>query len=226
MSEVGSLFDMKSVAVIPTYRNDMSLSECAESNEIGVGTHSYVYKTLYKGNEVVLKVVSDSSYQDPLAIREFESEVSILSRLQHSNIVTLLGSGIDDDRRIIMLEYLAGGTLRKQLQVRFRRPFTEIRCLQIAREFADALDYLHSRFDPLCMLIHRDLKPENIGFTADGTLKLFDFGLCIALEKGKADNGVYQLTGMYHLQFVPYESICVCDCLDTRLHWVTALHGS
>ena len=226
MSEVGSLFDMKSVAVIPDYRNDMSLSECAESNEIGVGTHSYVYKTLYKGNEVVLKVVSDSSYQDPLAIREFESEVSILSRLQHSNIVTLLGSGIDDDRRIIMLEYLAGGTLRKQLQVRFRRPFTEIRCLQIAREFADALDYLHNRFDPLCMLIRRDLKPENIGFTADGTLKLFDFGLCIALEKGKADNGVYQLTGMYHLQFVPYESICVCDCLDTRLHWVTALHGS
>ena len=67
----------------------------------------------------------------------------------------------------------------------------------MAREFADALDYLHRRFDSHCMFIHRDLKPDNIGFTATGTLKLLDFGLCIALEKGKADGGVYKLTGMW-----------------------------
>ena len=140
--------------------------------------------------------------------------------------MTLLGSGLEDNKRIIMLEYLDAGTLRKHLLIRFRRPYIEGRYLQIAREFADALDYLHRRFDSKCVLIHRDLKPDNIGFTADGTLKLLDFGLCIALEKGKADKGVYQLTGMCHLQFIPYESICLCDCLDPRLHWVSSLHGS
>lgn len=196
MSSANNLFDLKCIAVIPTYRTDLSLSECTEFKTIGRGIHSHVYTAVHKDTEVVLKVVSEGSYQDPVAVREFESEISILSRLQHSNIVTLLGSGLEDNKRIIMLEYLDAGTLRKHLLIRFRRPYIEGRYLQIAKEFADALDYLHRRFDSKCVLIHRDLKPDNIGFTADGTLKLLDFGLCIALEKGKADKGVYQLTGM------------------------------
>ena len=67
--------------------------------------------------------------------------------------------------------------------------------LQHAKELASALNYLHSEVHPLAMIIHRDLKPENLGLTADGVLKLFDFGLCRCVQKRQSDEGTYQMTG-------------------------------
>jgi len=47
---------------------------------------------------------------------------------------------------------------------------------------AEAMEYLHSRVQPGATIIHRDLKPDNVGFSIDGTLKLFDFGLCTCVR--------------------------------------------
>ena len=194
-------FDMTNKQIVDTnYSQDALLTQCEDLKPLGHGSHSKVMMCRYKGNKAVVKIVSQEYSNDPIAQQEFQREVSILARLSHNHILKLYGTGLDDGHSLIILEYLEGGTLKSHLSIRrsfFTRPFTEVRYLRMAREFADALDYLHHRFDPHCMLIHRDLKPDNIGFTASGTLKLLDFGLCIALEKGKADKGVYQLTGMY-----------------------------
>lgn len=189
-------YDILSLPIInPEIRSDIVLQECIELKPLAKGSRSQIWQGTFINNKVVIKEVLKEHCDDIVVKQEYIREVTILSRINHENIVKLYGSGVDDGHSLIVLEYLEKGTLRSYLSIRFKRPFTEVRYLRMAREFADALDYLHCQFHPQCMLIHRDLKPDNIGFTADGTLKLLDFGLCIALEKGKADNGVYQLTG-------------------------------
>ena len=192
-------YNMASKRVIVSHFNDKALlSQCENLRHIGHGSHSNVMICKYKSHKVVVKVLSDKYCHHPTAQQEFQREVAILTRITHNHILNIYASGIEYYRALIILEYLEGGTLKRHLTTRrleATRPFSEIRYLRMARELADALDYLHRRFDGQCMLIHRDLKPDNIGFTADGTLKLFDFGLCIAVEKGKSDNGVFKLSG-------------------------------
>ena len=76
-----------------------------------------------------------------------------------------------------------------------RHPFTFLGVLQIAKDFADALQYLHHNVHDNGMIIHRDIKPENLGLTVNGSLKLFDFGLCRCVRKRTLDDQVYQMTG-------------------------------
>jgi len=76
-----------------------------------------------------------------------------------------------------------------------RRKFTYVEVLQMAKDLANAIDYIHREIDPACMIIHRDLKPENLGLAADGRLKLFDFGLCRCVKKRTPQMQTYEMTG-------------------------------
>ena len=73
--------------------------------------------------------------------------------------------------------------------------FKYVEVLQLARDLAIALKYLHTEVHPHAMVIHRDLKPENLGLAPDGSLKLFDFGLCRLAKKRTSPNEVYEMTG-------------------------------
>ena len=73
--------------------------------------------------------------------------------------------------------------------------FTLMEVLRIAKDLADGLDYCHNTMDRDAMIIHRDLKPENLGLSADGRLKLFDFGLCRCVQKRTSENDAYEMTG-------------------------------
>jgi len=76
-----------------------------------------------------------------------------------------------------------------------RRKFTYVEVLQIAYELAQAINYIHNDINGRAMIIHRDLKPENLGLAANGTLKLFDFGLCRCVKKRSMSNATYEMTG-------------------------------
>lgn len=147
-----------------------------------------------------------------VALHEFEMEYNVLSRVSHPNIIKLLGSG-QIPRRFIVLEYLEKGTLFRHLASSnnsrgksavltgasklFPRklPTTFSSALNKALAVAKALDYLHRVWHMSFMIIHRDLKPDNIGFTEDGTLKLFDFGLCTFIKKRQLETDSYKMTG-------------------------------
>ena len=154
---------------------------------------------------VVLKVLLDTSTENQVANGEFEKEITVLSKMNHPHILNIIGSGFVDSklfrgkaRPMIVLEALDGDTLTYHLSLKrsfHTRPFTESRYLRMARELAAALLYIHDQISPECTLIHRDLKPDNIGFTADGTLKLMDFGLAVCVYKGRDIDGTYKLTG-------------------------------
>ena len=62
-------------------------------------------------------------------------------------------------------------------------------------QLSDALDYLHRRLHLEACIIHRDLKPDNIGFSSNGSIVLFDFGLSICVRKFSEDNVSYAMSG-------------------------------
>lgn len=77
----------------------------------------------------------------------------------------------------------------------WKKRFTLLESLHIAYSLAQALNYLHSEWSPCIHLIHRDLKPDNIGWSLDGSLKLFDFGLCASVRAQRERTEQYRLTG-------------------------------
>jgi serine/threonine protein kinase len=149
--------------------------------------------------------MTEAAVANELAQDEFEREISILARLNHVNVVEMLGSGslpssVDPSRRrpLVVLEALSGDTLAYLLLLKrppHRRPFSESRYLRMARELLEALEYIHYRFHPDCTIIHRDLKPDNLGFSADGTLKLMDFGLSVCIHRHFDLDAVFELSG-------------------------------
>ena len=79
-----------------------------------------------------------------------------------------------------------------------RRKFNYVEVLQLAKDLADAVNYIHNELSPDAMIIHRDIKPDNLGLTSAGRLKLFDFGLCRCVKKHPTDSSLstaYEMTG-------------------------------
>lgn len=169
------------------------------------GTHCKIQRGEFCGRTVALKTLADRSLFSIIGRQEFVDEIKFLSRISHPHIVTLFHhyeEAVTDavSKPVMVLEILEGNTLRHHLNIKrsfHAKAFSKLRYIRIARELASALDYLHNRFSPDCVLIHRDLKPDNIGFTADGTLKVFDFGLCVAVPRANKSSlkTTYSMTG-------------------------------
>lgn len=187
--------------------SDLSFASFADLTHIADGSNSNIYTARWVGEKVIIKAIREDVVSDEVAAHEFEIELGVLSRVAHTHVIKLLGAG-RDPRRFLVLEYLGGGSLHTILaqnqekpgfaQKLFRRPnFTYSNLLSKARDIAEALDFLHTRAHPGAVIIHRDLKPDNVGFTADGSLKLFDFGLCTCVRARSADglDESYEMTG-------------------------------
>jgi serine/threonine protein kinase len=151
---------------------------------------------------VIIKLIKADRVSSPIAVSEFEAEAAVLSCTEHSNIVKMLGSG-HKPRRFVILELLDGGSLSHSLGLRpdslnrtRTRKFTYLETLALARDLASSLDYLHNRCHRSFKVVHRDLKPDNIGWTSDGTIKLFDFGLCCVVRPDDTHTlDGYRMTG-------------------------------
>lgn len=142
---------------------------------------------------------------NPVAMHEFDLEHGMLCRISHPHIIKVLGAG-RVPRRFIVLEYLGGGSLHNILAENQSKPglaqrlfhkatFSYLDLLAKARDMADALQYLHEHCHTGATIIHRDLKPDNVGFTSDGRVKLFDFGLSTCVRARARDSDAYEMTG-------------------------------
>lgn len=159
---------------------------------IGEGAHAKVYEGKYKNQTVAVKIIQKGETPEEIAKKEgrFMREVSMLSRVQHANLVKFIGA-CKEPVMVIVTELLLGGTLRRYLlNLRPSCLDTPI-ALGFALDIARAMECLHSHG-----IIHRDLKPENLLLTADHTtVKLADFGLAreeSLTEMMTAETGTYR----------------------------------
>jgi serine/threonine protein kinase len=171
------------------------------------GGNNWIHTAVFHGKSVVVKTLKPECQDVALAINEIEGELEIHSRLDHGNIVKLIGAGLTPQGvRFVVLERLDGGTLSQLLgydnRIRDRRrrfwakkKISYMDVLKCGRSMADALAYCHGRAIPNVMVLHRDLKPDNVGFTLDGTTKLIDFGLARIVENASVSNEVYKMSG-------------------------------
>jgi predicted ATPase/serine/threonine protein kinase len=138
---------------------------------LGAGGMGEVYRArdTRLEREVAIKTLSLEISSQPDALSRFEREARSACALNHPNIVTIYELGQADGTRYIAMELVAGGTMRGLLAsgpVPFRM------AVAIAAQVADALAKAHE-----IGIVHRDLKPENLMVSADGTVKILDFGL-------------------------------------------------
>nr|GMD42577.1 probable receptor-like protein kinase At1g80640 [Ipomoea batatas] len=132
-----------------------------ESEILGKGGFSCVYKGKLEDNLfVAVKKLQEGVTQDD-AIQEFETEVELLSKIQHPNVISLFGYSIRADTRLIVYELMENGSLEDQLHGPSRgSALTWHLRMKIALGIASGLEYLHECCNP--PIIHRDLKSSNI----------------------------------------------------------------
>eukprot|EP00253_Pinus_taeda_P020782 PITA_20782 len=145
------------------------------TREIGRGGFGSVFfGELPQGKTIAVKVLSLSSHQ---GIQEFLNEVDLLSKINHRNLVSLLGYCNETDQVMLIYEHMSGGSLRDHLygSSAENSDLNWKRRLKIALDAAQGLEYLHVGCTP--KIIHRDIKTANILLDSNFNGKLADFGL-------------------------------------------------
>ncbi|KAG5525660.1 hypothetical protein RHGRI_032084 [Rhododendron griersonianum] len=145
----------------------------AEANKIGSGGYGKVYRgTLPNGQLIAIKKAQRGSLQGGL---EFKTEIELLSRVHHKNVVGLMGFCFERAQQMLVYEYIANGTLNESLSGKTGIRLDWMRRLRIALGAARGLQYLHELANP--PIIHRDIKSSNILLDERLNAKVSDFGL-------------------------------------------------
>jgi tRNA A-37 threonylcarbamoyl transferase component Bud32 len=144
---------------------------------IGSGGMASVYRAFDKvlDRRVAVKVMILKYAKDLKYVTRFKREARAAASVVHPNIVTIHDVGQDREGPFIVMEYLAGETLRDRIDMK-RLTMYDVK--QIAIGILQGLEHIHER-----NLVHRDINPRNIMVTTGGTVKIMDFGIA----KGAAD---------------------------------------
>ncbi|XP_010556225.1 PREDICTED: receptor-like kinase TMK2 [Tarenaya hassleriana] len=158
----------------------------SEKNILGRGGFGTVYKgELPDGTKIAVKRMESSIVSDK-GLGEFKSEIAVLTKVRHRNLVALLGYCLEGNERLLVYEYMPQGALSRhifQWKEEGLKPLEWTRRLAIALDVARGVEYLHSLAHQ--SFIHRDLKPSNILLGDDMRAKVSDFGLVKLAPEGK-----------------------------------------
>ncbi|KAI3449670.1 hypothetical protein Pfo_006335 [Paulownia fortunei] len=177
---------------------EIDLAKLDIKNVIAHGTYGTVYKGVYDGQDVAVKVLDwgedgIATAAESAALRaSFRQEVAVWHTLDHPNVTKFVGASMGTSNLkipsqgtlagscnslpsracCVVVEYIPGGTLKKFLIRNSRKKLAFRVVIQLALDLARGLSYLHSK-----KIVHRDVKTENMLLHADRTLKIADFGV-------------------------------------------------
>lgn len=143
--------------------------------EIGSGGMAVVYKAKCQllNRYVAVKVLRPDLQNDEEFVRRFNVEAQAAASLTHPNIVSIYDVGNQDGLHYIVMEYIEGKTLKEYIEEKHILPWRE--AVDYTIQIAKGLEQAHKN-----SIIHRDVKPHNIIMTADGVMKVTDFGIARA----------------------------------------------
>ena len=143
---------------------------------IGGGGMADVYRAHDKllDRSVAVKILHPQFSNDAEFIEKFHREAQGAAKLSHPNIVNIYDVGEEAGSHYIVMEYVAGDTLKNKIQQQGHLSVAE--SLDIARQIAEALEHAHQN-----NLVHCDIKPHNILMMRDGRVKVADFGIARAV---------------------------------------------
>ncbi|KAF5801493.1 putative protein kinase RLK-Pelle-DLSV family [Helianthus annuus] len=176
------------------YEITRSTCNFSVSNKIGEGGFGLVYKgVLEDGREIAVKRLSETSQQ---GLDEFKNEVTCIAKLQHRNLVKLLGYCIHQNELILIYEYMTNKSLdrflfhgTRSLMLNWPQRFN------IIHGIARGILYLHQ--DSRLQIIHRDLKAGNILLDGDMHPKISDFGLARMFQGHNTTSKTNKVVGTY-----------------------------
>ncbi|TKY51076.1 Cysteine-rich receptor protein kinase 25 [Spatholobus suberectus] len=166
----------------------------SDTNKLGEGGFGEVYKGLLpSGQEVAVKRLSKSSGQGG---EEFKNEVEVVAKLQHRNLVRLLGFCLEGEEKILIYEFVANKSLdyiifdpEKQRSLDWTRRY------KIVEGIARGIQYLHE--DSRLKIIHRDLKASNVLLDGDMNPKISDFGMARIFGVDQTQANTNRIVGTY-----------------------------
>ncbi|XP_042484965.1 L-type lectin-domain containing receptor kinase IX.1-like [Macadamia integrifolia] len=183
---------------VPTGPRKFSYAELAEATnnfdekqKLGEGGFGGVYKGFLNdlNMDVAVKRISERSKQ---GIEEYASEVNIISRLRHRNLVQLVGWCHQRKELLLVYEFMSNGSLDSHL-FRNRGSLTWELRYKIALDLASALRYLHEEWDQC--VVHRDIKSSNVILDSNFNAKLGDFGMARLVEHEKGSETTNLIAG-------------------------------
>nr|XP_017186136.2 lysM domain receptor-like kinase 3 isoform X3 [Malus domestica] len=194
VSAIGShVLDIEKPVVF-TYEDICSSTDgFSDSRLLGHGRYGSVYYGLLREQEVAIKRMTATK------TKEFLSEIKVLCKVHHSNLVELIGYAASDEELFLIYEYAQKGSLKSHLhdpQNKGHTSLSWIMRVQIALDAARALEYIHEHTKS--HYVHRDIKTSNILLDGSFRAKISDFGL--AKIFGKTSDGeatVTKVVGTY-----------------------------
>ncbi|XP_058083167.1 LRR receptor-like serine/threonine-protein kinase RPK2 [Magnolia sinica] len=188
-------------------------------NCIGNGGFGATYKAeIILGVVVAVKRLSIGRFQ---GVQQFAAEIRTLGRVQHPNLVTLIGYHASEAEMFLIYNYLPGGNLERFIQDRSKRTVNWSMLHKIALDIARALAYLHDECVP--RVLHRDIKPSNILLDNNFNAYLSDFGLARLLGTSET-HATTDVAGTFGYVAPEYAMTCrVSDKADVYSYGVVLL---
>lgn len=157
---------------------------------VGKGGMGDVYKARHRmmDRTVALKIINRELVRKPEAVERFHREVKTAAKLSHPNIVTAYDAEQAGDVHYLVMEFVDGVDLAHTVESRGALPIAD--ACDYVRQAASGLQYAHE-----CGMVHRDIKPHNLMVTADGTVKILDFGLASLGSVALGDAETTEMSG-------------------------------
>ncbi|XP_019441540.1 PREDICTED: putative receptor-like protein kinase At4g00960 isoform X2 [Lupinus angustifolius] len=173
---------------------EVATNKFSDERRIGKGGYGQVYKGILRdGEEIAVKRLSKKSGQGG---EEYKNEVLLIAKLQHRNLVRLIGFCHEQHEKILIYEYVPNKSLDHFLFDSLKeRQLTWPERYKIIKGIARGILYLHE--DSRLMIIHRDLKPSNVLIDSDMNPKISDFGMARMVAIDQIQGATNRVVGTF-----------------------------